>query len=462
MFDNDEHSDVGGVSFHEFTYLAAQSLDFLGVAPPVVTPESIVAESHRILYEKGASVNRMLELHLGPGSWDLALSRQLHAHAWSNPTAEDLLASFESVETGLADRFRPWLMRPGFPLLRVTQSGTTVTITQQPFTDQAWLGGNTCQPGEECLWWIPVLLTTYSTPKGQPSTTTIQLEDATSTLSVPSETSTVELNADYNTFAIATYEPSAWQAIWTRKLSQANLPQEYRLLLSNQIYSLARTGNEELDLLVNYTTDAIALLKNVALAQAGATADVLQQNLFSVASFLQTSGFWASAYLPKVSSVFRPLLDRVGFTGGDSDASSLRTPALTALVVFGDSDTLSEAIKIWKTSGSDNIPADIQASVFYAAVSRYPSAFADLLALYQKTPITSQPLRSNLQFALSGADSASCSAVVSQFKSDATQVDASDALSAISTFLTLNVPCRSIALDALVPITQAALQEDPR
>jgi hypothetical protein len=116
------HSQARSNSFFEFTYEVGMTFDATGTAPAVVYPLPgggdvppfpptralrAALRGHedptkaplfsRIFYEKGATVNRMVVLHLGFSAWDSALASHLRRFQWANPTVEDLMRSLDGA-----------------------------------------------------------------------------------------------------------------------------------------------------------------------------------------------------------------------------------------------------------------------------------------------------------------------------------------------------------------------------
>ena len=184
------HSQARSNSFFEFTYEVGMTFDATGTAPAVVYPLpgggdvppfppahafsiSAARWSHegsqedptkaplfsRIFYEKGATLNRMVALHLGFSAWDHALASHLRQFRWSNPTVEDLMRSldgaFEAAGSPSAmSAMLPWLERPGFPVVTLSvyetqAAGWSVRASQRPISP--YIPTRASEP-----WWIPL------------------------------------------------------------------------------------------------------------------------------------------------------------------------------------------------------------------------------------------------------------------------------------------------------------------
>lgn len=110
-----------------------------------------------MFYEKGASINRMVATHVGWEAWDNGLGRQLNAHLWQNPTVEDLMRSLDPAFAAVGspsaiDAMLPWLRRPGFPVVTLSISTSTLHATQTPVSKYLPV----LAPSEPKAWWIPL------------------------------------------------------------------------------------------------------------------------------------------------------------------------------------------------------------------------------------------------------------------------------------------------------------------
>lgn len=123
-------------------YLTAMSADALAsthaiMAPVAETPEQISALFGAIIYDKGASVLRMLDTYLEskqPGSFVRGLRRYLKQFSYSNAATMDLWNALQA-ESGVdvAALMHPWTSKPGYPILTVVNTTYTVRFMQKRF-----------------------------------------------------------------------------------------------------------------------------------------------------------------------------------------------------------------------------------------------------------------------------------------------------------------------------------------
>lgn len=99
-----------------------------------------------IVYAKGATILRMLHVHIGDKAFQKGLQRYFKKHAYGNTTGDDLWAA---LDTSAHDFITPWLDQSGFPVISTELSDKTLNIKQSQF-----LIGETGDPKK--LWPIPL------------------------------------------------------------------------------------------------------------------------------------------------------------------------------------------------------------------------------------------------------------------------------------------------------------------
>ncbi len=105
-----------------------------------------------LTYEKGASVLRMLELHVGPDVFRDGVRDYLRTHAYGNADSKGLWASLGKVAKQPVPEFMDsWIFQPGYPLVTAKLSGDAeLVLAQQRF---AYLGND--EPLKQ-RWQIPI------------------------------------------------------------------------------------------------------------------------------------------------------------------------------------------------------------------------------------------------------------------------------------------------------------------
>ncbi|MBI3457745.1 MAG: M1 family metallopeptidase [Candidatus Rokubacteria bacterium] len=102
---------------------------------PVEAPRDCEAMFDLLTYEKGASVLRMLEQHLGPETFRDGVRLYLGRHAYANAETTDLWRALgDTARQPIREVMDAWVFRPGYPLVTVEPGGPRLHLTQRRFT----------------------------------------------------------------------------------------------------------------------------------------------------------------------------------------------------------------------------------------------------------------------------------------------------------------------------------------
>ncbi len=121
---------------------------------PVQAPKDADAMFDVLTYEKGASVLRMLEQHLGPSVFRDGVRDYLRTHAYGNADTKDLWVSLgHAAQQPVPELMNGWIFQPGYPLVCARTAGDSeLILTQQRFSYLPHL------ESENQIWQIPVQL----------------------------------------------------------------------------------------------------------------------------------------------------------------------------------------------------------------------------------------------------------------------------------------------------------------
>jgi puromycin-sensitive aminopeptidase len=136
---------------------AALSLDGLQASRPiefpVEAPRDCEAMFDLLTYEKGASVLRMLEQHLGPDTFREGVRLYLRRHAYANAETTDLWRALgEAAGQPIPEVMDGWVFRPGYPLVTVEEAPGGLRLSQRRFTYLE------AAPEPDARWQVPVRL----------------------------------------------------------------------------------------------------------------------------------------------------------------------------------------------------------------------------------------------------------------------------------------------------------------
>jgi aminopeptidase N len=102
---------------------------------PVRTPDEAEAMFDVLTYQKGASVLRMIEQHVGPERFREGVRRYLRAHKFANAETSDLWAAIGEVvsDASILPLMDSWVFQGGVPLVEVNRQEDAIVLTQRRF-----------------------------------------------------------------------------------------------------------------------------------------------------------------------------------------------------------------------------------------------------------------------------------------------------------------------------------------
>ena len=140
-----------------------------------------------IIYNKGASIMRMIKGHIGEEHYRAGVRAYLRNHSYGCARSHHLWDAFESASgQPVTAIMQSWINQPGHPVVAVKRGRNRLELKQQRFT---YLHGESDQ-----TWMIPINLTTWDHSGRQQTTTHIMQENA-DTIALPPGTAAYKLNA---------------------------------------------------------------------------------------------------------------------------------------------------------------------------------------------------------------------------------------------------------------------------
>ncbi len=212
---------------------AALSVDgLLSTRPiefPVRAPKEAEAMFDVLTYEKGASVLRMLEQHLGPTVFRDGVRHYLTAHAYGNAETTDLWVSLgHASKHDVPALMNEWIFSPGYPLVSLrVDSPSTLTLTQHRFT-YVEDASTTAAPSSTPHWQIPVQLRIVT--KQGAETRRVLLSDRESRLPLPQDWTSILANEGGHGFYRVRYSADLLDALQTRGLDKLDPVERFNLL----------------------------------------------------------------------------------------------------------------------------------------------------------------------------------------------------------------------------------------
>ena len=188
---------------------AAMAVDGLRASRPIEfevrAPRDCEAMFDLLTYEKGASVLRMLEQHLGPEVFRDGVRLYLERHRYANAETGDLWKALgDAAKQPIPEVMDGWIFQPGYPLVSVEPDEQGLRLSQRRFT---YLDGDAPAEGEAggpARWRIPVALRA-SVKRGYVDKRVV-LGEADMQVTLPAKADWVVVNAGGHGFYRVRYE----------------------------------------------------------------------------------------------------------------------------------------------------------------------------------------------------------------------------------------------------------------
>ncbi|MEW6542679.1 MAG: M1 family metallopeptidase [Nitrospirota bacterium] len=228
---------------------------------PVRAPKDADAMFDVLTYEKGASVLRMLEQHLGPEVFRSGIRGYLRRHAYGNADTGDLWTALgEAAGQPVPALMDGWIFRPGYPLITVRLQGSQLRLTQQRFTYLPSPSPRASRPapaaGEpaDVTWQVPLQLRV--TVRGAAASHRLLLTKKGTSFDLPPGFESVLVNEQGHGFYRVRYEPALLERLLR---TPEHLAPIERFNLVNDAWAVTVAGllpvTEYLDLTARFRTE---------------------------------------------------------------------------------------------------------------------------------------------------------------------------------------------------------------
>jgi tricorn protease interacting factor F2/3 len=203
-------------------------------------PMAINVSTAPIIYNKGASILRMIEGHIGPQHYQKGVRGYLHNHRYACASSEDLWAAFESASAEpITAMMRNWIAQAGHPLVTARRRGNTLILSQKRFT---YLD----KPSNQ-TWLVPIRIRLFGADALPRSEIALLLAEAQTAIDLPEEAVAYKLNADQTGFYRCAYDdPDNIDALGTL-VADDKLFELDRWGLQNDLFAMARQGSVAFD-----------------------------------------------------------------------------------------------------------------------------------------------------------------------------------------------------------------------
>jgi puromycin-sensitive aminopeptidase len=223
---------------------------------PVQAPKDADAMFDVLTYEKGASVLRMLEQHIGQTVFRDGVRDYLHAHAYGNADTNDLWVSLGKIaKQPVPELMNGWIFQPGYPLItaEINQSGRLV-LSQQRFTYLPNPSPLTPH-SSPATWQIPLQMRV--TVDGMTNTSRMLLTEKDTTVPLPHDWESVLINEGGHGFYRVRYAPDLLGRLLNAGIDRLAPTERFNVI--NDAWSTTVAGlmplTDYLDLTARFTTE---------------------------------------------------------------------------------------------------------------------------------------------------------------------------------------------------------------
>ena len=317
-----------------------------------------------IVYAKGGRLLVMVRKLIGEEAFRAGLKSYFEKFAYKNTVGNDLWQELESASgQPIVNLMNAWISQPGLPVVSVSNSHDTATLSQERF----FIGEH--QPSD-ALWPIPLFA-------NQPLDVKI-LDQKETTVSIEKP---LQLNCGLSAHFVTKYDESTREYL-LKNITE--LPTLDKICILQDATILARAGFENsaslLPLALSLKTETNEKVFGMA---AGA--------LTELRKFVDDNDA-ARDSLKRISGEFaRATFEELGWDekdGESDDDRERRTTALSLMMYSEDEEVLNEAKTRFNNNKLEDLPTEIRALIISANVRHFetPEMTENLFTAYKNTP----------------------------------------------------------------------------
>jgi aminopeptidase N len=323
-----------------------------------------------IVYAKGGRLLRMLMQYIGEDDFRKGLKAYFTKHAYGNTTGDDLWKALSAASGKDVGAFmNPWIMRPGFPVLRVTQKETTLDLAQEHFLL------NPAKADKALFWPVPLLSDRGDVPA------LLDTKRASAKLQSPDF---VRVNQGALGHYVVHYTEAAHAQSIAHIAEAQTLDPAERLMLLSDSAMLARSGDQSF-------AATLQLLNRYDAEDREPVWDIMALVISDARRFIDVAPQLEQPLKSLVRKLIQKQFTRLGWDekpGEEIQDIKLRA-TITGLGVYArDEAVVKGALKLFAAYQKDptHVPAELRSIVFSAAVrAQTPGAFDYLIKLEEST-----------------------------------------------------------------------------
>lgn len=323
-----------------------------------------------IVYAKGGRLLYMLMNYIGEDTFKQGLTAYFKAHAYSNTRGNDLWQALSTAsQQNIADFMTPWLERSGYPVISVTQDGTTVHLKQQHFLSDMQ------KTDSSRVWPVPLFAGRTDVPKIlQAKKQTITLKNSTY----------IQLNQAAAGHYIVHYTKKEHRDAILLQVSNGSLGIADRLLFLYSHALMARAG------IVPYV-DVLEILEAYVHEEDDSVWEVIATVLAEAKRFVDYDESLDAAIKKLTARLIAKLYKKLGWyeKPQESNADTKLRATIISLGAYAEVPHIITTAKELYAAGETDanaIPAELRSIVYSVAVKqKVPGAFADLISRYESS-----------------------------------------------------------------------------
>lgn len=335
---------------------------------PVNHPDEIRTIFDTISYSKGGSCILMLLKYLGQEDFREGLRYYLKKHAYDNTDTVDLWDALEHVSGKPVRKIMSaWTSQPGYPVVKVTTSGTRVDLQQEQF----FINPGARKKHSKQLW--PIAL-------GGGNKTPDMLTGPTASFT-NEESRELKLNRDQSSFIRVIYDEPQTEVL-AKQIREGNLSPVDRLGVLSDAFEAAKAGYSD-------TLSALRLLEAFQDEDSDVVWDIITANFAAIRNIMNDEQL-RTATKPFGRQLIAKQLSRLGLEPkkNDSHFDTLLRPTVVSIAAICDEQTVVDDIhaKFKAMKKTSDLNPDMRGIIYTDIARRGGQAeFDRLLALHDSS-----------------------------------------------------------------------------
>ena len=317
-----------------------------------------------IVYAKGGRLLVMVRKLIGEEAFRAGLKSYFEKFAYKNTVGNDLWQELESASgQPIVNLMNAWISQPGLPVVSVSNSHDTATLSQERF----FIGEH--QPSD-ALWPIPLFANQLLDVK------ILNQKETTVSIEKP-----LQLNCGLSAHFVTKYDESTREYL-LKNITE--LPTLDKICILQDATILARAGFENsaslLSLALSLKTETNEKVFGMAAGALTELRKFVDDNDATRDSLKRISGEFA-----------RATFEELGWdekAGESDDDRERRTTALSLMMYSEDKDVLNEAKTRFDNNKLEDLPTEIRALIISVNVRHFetPEMTENLFTAYKNTP----------------------------------------------------------------------------